>query len=85
MTYFPPRKDLPSHLQDCPVHRWRAETGIELIHQEPTQSELDRIWSNWNLMTDEQKLISDAQSRKFWGIDNQEHYYHLTKEASCSD
>lgn len=32
------------------VHRWRALTGIELIHREPFLNELERIFKNWKLM-----------------------------------
>ena len=39
------------------AHLWRALTGIELIHKEPTKRELKRIIANWDLMTDEQKRI----------------------------
>jgi len=41
------------------VHKWRAKTGIELIHKEPTEEELDRIWKNWQLMPQDLKAISD--------------------------
>ena len=30
-------------LQKDPAHKWRMDTGIELIHKEPTLSELLRI------------------------------------------
>lgn len=36
-----------------PVHKWRAESGIELIHKEPTKKEFDRIFKNWQLMSKE--------------------------------
>ena len=29
-------------LANDPIHRWRAETGIELIHKEPTEEELEQ-------------------------------------------
>lgn len=60
-----------------PVHRWRAKTGIELIHREPSEEELDRIWANWNLMDDEMKEISDMKSFAFFGCSNREHYRRL--------
>jgi len=40
------------------VHLWRAETGIELIHLEPTKAEQERIWENWQKMSDEMKKFS---------------------------
>ena len=54
----------------CPIHRWRAETGIELIHQEPDLQEFNRIVQNWQKMTDEQKRISNEKSIELWGKDN---------------
>ncbi len=56
-----------------PVHLWRAETGIELIHKEPTLDEQERIWTNWNEMTDEMKIQSDTKSNEFFGKDNSTH------------
>lgn len=62
------------------IHRWRAETGIELVHREPTKEELDRIWRNWNLMDNDMKAISDRKSKELFGISNREHYMRLSKE-----
>lgn len=59
-------------LQD-PVHLWRAQTGIELIHKEPTKEEQVRIWKNWNKMTDEMKKESDMKSIEIFGKDNAQH------------
>lgn len=64
-------------LASDPVHRWRAETGIELIHKEPTEEELDRIWKNWQLMPQEMKDISDKKSIEMFGCTNAEHYNKL--------
>lgn len=77
--YDPPLEydKLPPHLKKDPVHAWRAKTGIELIHKEPSLKELNRIWENWNLMTDEQKSISDKKSYEFFGKDNKTHYNEL--------
>ena len=63
-----------------PVHLWRAETGIELIHREPTLTEQKRIWENWNEMTDEMKIQSDAKSQEFFGKDNFTHYHEIISE-----
>lgn len=60
-------------LLNDPVHLWRAETGIELIHKEPTKDEQIRIWENWNKMTDQMKKISDSKSFEFFGKDNAQH------------
>lgn len=57
-----------------PIHLWRAKTGIELIHKEPTSLEQDRIWENWFWMSDEMKKISDRKSLELFGIDNQSHH-----------
>lgn len=56
-----------------PIHKWRAITGIELIHQEPTLDEQERIWQNWNLMTSKQKQQSDRRSLELFGKTNAEH------------
>jgi len=60
-------------LMNDPVHRWRAETGIELIHKEPTLDEFTRICKNWKLMDDEMKKQSDEQSIRIFGMTNEEH------------
>ena len=67
-------------LASCPIHRWRAVTGIELIHKEPTIEELKRIWNNWQLMSDEEKKISDQRSIQLFGMDNETHYLTLIDE-----
>jgi len=87
-SYSPPmsvseiKKNYPtkaSSLLKDPVHRWRAENGIELIHKEPTLDELNRIWNNWLLMSDEQKKISDEYSKKIFGKSNEAHFKELIK------
>lgn len=72
--------ELYSELSKDPVHRWRAETGIELIHKEPSRKELNRIWKNWNLMDDEMKSISDKKSLELFGMKNKEHFQKLSEE-----
>jgi hypothetical protein len=72
-----PLNKLPKHLRNDPVHRWRAETGIELIHEEPTWEEFQRIQRNWKLMTPEQKKMSDAKSLELFGVDNATHAKRL--------
>lgn len=67
-------------LQQCPVHGWRAETGIELIHKEPTKEELERIWKNWKQMPYYMKLLSNKKSFELFGVDNEENYRNLIKQ-----
>jgi hypothetical protein len=63
-----------------PVHLWRAETGIELIHKEPTIEEQKRIWRNWNEMSDEMKKKSDAKSTELFGKDNASHNEEIMQD-----
>lgn len=72
--------DKAEFLLNDPVHLWRAETGIELIHKEPTLEEQERIWKNWNEMTDEMKQESDKKSIEFFGIDNMTHNQKIMQE-----
>lgn len=67
-------------LRDDPVHRFRAETGIEVIHKEPTKDEFERIVKNWDLMTPEQKKQSDEFSIKTFGNNNKNRIDLLRKE-----
>ncbi len=62
-----------------PVHLWRATTGLELIHQEPTKKEQERIWKNWTKMTDEMKQTSDKKSLELFGLTNAEHHKKIWK------
>ena len=64
-------------LSKDPAHKYRMDTGIELIHKEPTKEELERIWKNWNLMSDYQKRESDKKSIELFGVTNQDHYNEL--------
>ena len=88
MPYEPPynEEDMRKHgyseeiiekLKHDPVHGWRMKTGIELIHREPTKTELMRIWQNWQLMTDEMKQKSDAKCKELFGYTNKELYDYL--------
>lgn len=65
--------DKAEELLKDPVHRWRAETGIELIHKEPSREEQERIWENWNEMSDE-------KSMKLFGKDNSIHHVEIIEE-----
>ncbi|MCF7924308.1 MAG: hypothetical protein K9L64_04275 [Candidatus Izimaplasma sp.] len=68
------------HLLDCPIHTFRAKTGIEMIHKEPTLKELNRIYDNWNNMTSALKKASDKKSLDFFGLTNVQHYNILKNE-----
>ena len=80
-------KDMADKLIADPAHKFRCHTGIELIHKEPSLSELNRIHSNWQLMTDEQKIKSDMKSRELFGCDNETNYTRLVKtyNEACKD
>lgn len=71
---------LPAHLRNDTVHAWRATTGIELVHPEPTFWELIRVWRNWTLMTAEQKSDSNDKSNELFGCANHEHFLKIAKE-----
>ena len=86
-TYDPPytkdeilqnygKETLDQLLKD-PAHKWRMDTGIELIHREPSLTELKRIMCNWNKMTPEQKEKSDKKSIELFGKTNKENYDEL--------
>lgn len=64
-------------LSKDPAHKYRMDSGIELIHEEPSYKELERIHKNWNLMSDEQKQQSDKISKKLFGCTNEQHYKQL--------
>lgn len=77
--------ELYNKLKSDPIHSWRATTGIELIHKEPTKKELERIMKNWNNMTEEQKKKSDNESIKLFGITNKENYKKLISSYNESN
>lgn len=71
--------DYYNKLKNDPIHRWRAETGIELIHREPSKEELERIMKNWESMDDRRKRISDKKSMEVFGCSNKDNYNKLIK------
>ena len=79
-SYDPPMKNLPQHLAFCPIHTWRADSGIELVHREPSLNELDRIWKNWQKMPEDMKRGSDEKSNELFGMSNEEHYLMLKSQ-----
>lgn len=68
-----------------PAHKYRMNTGIELIHKEPTKEELERIWKNWNLMSNDQKMKSDKKSMELFGKTNQDHYNELINSYTVDE
>lgn len=68
-----------------PAHKYRMDTGIELIHKEPTKEELERIWKNWNLMSNDQKMKSDKKSMELFGKTNQDHYNELINSYTVDE
>ena len=70
-------KKKADELRKDPVHRFRMDTGIELIHEEPFKDEQLRIWENWQLMTAEMKQISNNMSNTLFGISNEEHHKRI--------
>ena len=73
-------KEISDRLLKDEVHIWRAESGIELIHKEPTREEQKRIWNNWQEMTEEQKKISDEKSLEFFGVTNEVNNLRILRE-----
>lgn len=74
-------KDTYESLSKDPAHAWRMKTGIELIHQEPTLEELDRICSNWQAMPNILKQKSDEKCKELFGFINLDYYKHLRKNS----
>ena len=70
-------RELVDKLMRDPVHRWRARTGIELIHKEPDLREALRVWVNWNRMTAADKRRSDRKSMAVFGVDNKTNFERL--------
>jgi len=62
------------------VHKWRARTGIELVHPEPSIEEQIRVRKNWELMTPKMKKISDKKCKELYGCSNEENYKKIMSE-----
>lgn len=71
---------LANKLKKDPVHRYRMDTGIELIHREPTVEELHRIYENWTNMDLRRKRMSNKKSMELYGLSNRDHYKQLLTE-----
>lgn len=67
-------------LAEDPAHKFRMDTGIELIHKEPTKQELIRIYENWLQMDRKKKKISDEKSMELFGMTNISHFLKLITE-----
>ena len=78
-------RKIADKLAKDPVHRWRSDTGIELIHREPTAEELLRIIENWKLMNAAQKRKSNARSKELFGMTNLQHAKELQKTSAAID
>lgn len=72
-------------LKQDKVHSWRARTGIEVIHLEPTKEEQERVWKNWHFMSTKMKAVSDAKCIELFGVDNKRHYEICKDEKNISD
>jgi hypothetical protein len=70
-------RELADKLYADPAHKFRMDTGIELIHREPTLDELERIYYNWGLMSKAQKRKSNKESKRLFGVTNEAHYSEL--------
>lgn len=63
------KEKYPKLLND-PAHKWRAKTGIELIHKEPSFDEQKRIFFNWQLMDKKDQELSDKKSKSLFKLNN---------------
>ena len=63
-------KYVANKLSNDQCHKWRMETGIELIHKEPDLDDQKKIWENWQLMSDEDKQKSDEKCIELFGMTN---------------
>lgn len=70
-------EEVIARLKNDNAHAWRMKTGIELIHVEPTKSELMRIWKNWQQMSSSQKKQSDEMCMHLFGQNNKSLYEYL--------
>lgn len=72
-------KATADRLAKDPAHKFRMDTGIELIHQEPSLEELERIYANYRLMPNNLKRQSNAKSKELFGVTNIANYKQLRK------
>ena len=69
--------DRARFLYNDPAHKFRMDTGIELVHQEPTREEQERIYNNWLLMDRIRQRKSDKKSKKLFGRTNIDHHEYI--------
>lgn len=74
-------KYIADKLLNDPAHKWRMDTGIELIHKEPDLDEQKRIWENWQLMSDEDKQKSDEKCIELFGMTNERLNSYILKNS----
>jgi hypothetical protein len=74
-------KYIANKLSNDPCHKWRMETGIELIHKEPDLDEQKRIWENWQLMSGEDKQKSDEKCIELFGMTNEKLNSYIFKNC----
>lgn len=72
--------EVADRLVKDPVHKWRSDTGIELVHKEPTKEELLRIIENWRLMDALKKRRSNRKSKELFGMTNLQHAKELLEQ-----
>jgi hypothetical protein len=74
-------KYIADKLANDPAHKWRMDTGIELIHKEPDLDEQKRIWENWQLMSDEDRQKSDEKCIELFGMTNERLNSYILKNS----
>lgn len=67
--------------RSMPVHRWRKQTGLEIIYDEISNSKLKELWNNWNKMPNNMKEASDKKCIELYGINNKSHYEKLIEKS----
>ena len=74
-------KYVANKLSNDPCHKWRMETGIELIHKEPDLDDQKKIWENWQLMSYEDKQKSDEKCIELFGMTNERLNSYILKNS----
>ena len=67
-------------MMNTPVLAWRADTGIEIMHDVGNEKELDWLWCNWNAMNKEQKDASDKKCKELFSRNNYQMYLKLKSD-----
>lgn len=74
-------REHPNWKNDLAI-KWRLQTGIELIYNEPDRSLLNDMWDNWNQMPNNLKRMSDQKSIELFGMTNEQHYSKLINNGA---